>query len=416
MYQTPVSNRLHIGIFGRRNTGKSSLINALTGQDLAIVSEIAGTTTDPVSKSIEILPIGPCVLIDTAGIDDTGSLGEERVRKTLKVLGKTDVGIIVVGPDGGIEADEEEIVKVFREKKLPFLFVVNKSDAGGADAAVNELQKRGFPAAAASAKTGAGIEALKKKIMEVAPQNWSPVPLVRDIVRKGDTVVLVCPIDSAMPQGRLILPEVQVLRDVLDSDAMGYVTKDTELPRVLASLKKKPDLVITDSQVFETVRDILPADVPLTSFSTIFARHKGDLGRYVEGVSAVDTLKDGDEVLIAEACTHHVQTEDIGRTKIPTWLTNRTGKNLSFEVTAGGDYPADLRRYALVVQCGGCMINRREMLARAERAAAQGVPITNYGVLIAYLSGILERIIEPFAKGVVKINVKSRSRTEASVE
>lgn len=396
MYQTPVSNRLHIGIFGRRNTGKSSLINALTGQDLAIVSEVAGTTTDPVSKSIEILPIGPCVLIDTAGIDDAGLLGAERVRKTLKVLGKTDVGLIVVDPGGKIGSYEEDIVKVFREKKLPFLFVVNKCDLGGGGAAEKELAQRGFPALSVSAKIGTGIEDLKKKIMDVAPQNWSPVPLVRDIVRKGDTVVLVCPIDSAMPQGRLILPEVQVLRDVLDSGAMGYVTKDTELPQVLASLKKKPDLVITDSQVFETVRDVIPADVPLTSFSTIFARHKGDLNRYVEGVYAIDRLKDGDEVLIAEACTHHVQTEDIGRTKIPTWLTNRTGKNLSFEVTAGGDYPADLKRYALVVQCGGCMINRREMLARAAAAAAQGVPITNYGVLIAYLSGILDRVIAPF--------------------
>jgi len=402
MYKTPASNRLHIGIFGKRNTGKSSLINAVTNQDIAIVSDIAGTTTDPVYKAMEILPIGPCMLIDTAGIDDDGLLGAERVKRTLKVLRKTDVGVIVVAPDTKIDKFETDLVDVFNQKKLPYIFVINKCELTGRSSR-DYLISNKLPFIEVSAKTRQGIEDLKKTIMDVAPAHWSPVPLVGDIIETGDTVVLVCPIDSAMPQGRLILPQVQVMRDVLDNNAVALVTKETELISAIESLKQKPKVVITDSQVFEDVRDMLPADIPLTSFSTVFARHKGDLNTYIKGVYAIDELKDGDEILIAEACTHHVQPEDIGRTKIPTWLLNHTHKELHYEVTAGGDFPEDLSRFKLIISCGGCMVNRREILARIEKARQQNVPITNYGILMAYLSGILERIIEPFKAGVVKI-------------
>lgn len=403
MYKTPVSNRLHIGIFGKRNTGKSSLINAITGQDTAIVSEVAGTTTDPVYKSMEILPIGPCVLIDTAGIDDVGLLGEERVKRTQKVLRKTDVGIIVVEPDTIIDKFEEELVNNFKVKKLPYIFVLNKSELKG-EVSRQYLLENSIPFIEVSASLGIGIDNLKNKIMELIPTHWSPVPLVADIIDEKDTIVLVCPIDSAMPQGRLILPQVQVMRDILDRNATAYITKETELLDVINSLKNRPRLVITDSQVFEDVRDMLPLDIPLTSFSTVFARHKGDLNLYVKGVYAIDSLKDGDEILISEACTHHVQPEDIGRTKIPTWLLNYTHKDLHYEVTAGGDFPEDLSRFKLVISCGGCMVNRREILHRIEKAKARNIPITNYGILMAYLSGILERVIEPFKNGVVNLD------------
>jgi [FeFe] hydrogenase H-cluster maturation GTPase HydF len=403
MYRTPTSNRLHIGIFGKRNTGKSSLINAVTGQDTAIVSEVAGTTTDPVYKAMEILPIGPCMLIDTAGIDDSGILGQERVKRTLVVLRKTDLGLIVVSPDTIIDSFEEELVGIFQKKKLPFLFVINKSDLTG-NKAQDYLEKNKLSFIKVSFKTKQGIEELKKKIMEMAPGHWSPIPLVGDIINPKDVVVLVCPIDSAMPQGRLILPQVQVMRDCLDNNATALVTKETELLDCLKALKEKPRLVITDSQVFEDVRDMLPADIPLTSFSTVFARHKGDLNAYIQGVYALEELKDGDEILIAEACTHHVQPEDIGRTKIPTWLMNYTKKDLHYEVTAGGDFPDDLSRYKLIISCGGCMVNRREIIQRIEKAKAAQVAITNYGILMAYLSGILERVVSPFKGGLVKLN------------
>ncbi len=395
MYKTPASNRLHIGIFGKRNTGKSSLINAITGQDTAIVSEVPGTTTDPVYKAMEILPIGPCMLIDTAGIDDEGILGEERVKRTQKVLRKTDIGIIVVEPDTVIGKFEEELIENFRSKKLPFIFTLNKCELKG-EASRAYLLNNKIPFIEVSAKLNKGIEELKQKIMDLAPSHWSPVPLVADIIDEQDIVVLVCPIDSAMPQGRLILPQVQVIRDILDRNAIAMVTKETELEKSISSLKKPARLVITDSQVFEAVRDILPKDYPLTSFSTVFARHKGDLNVFVNGVFEIEKLKDGDEILIAEACTHHVQPEDIGRTKIPTWLLDYTKKDLHYEVTAGGDFPEDLQRFKLIVSCGGCMVNRREVMHRIERARKQGVAITNYGILMAYLSGILDRVIAPF--------------------
>ncbi|MDD5059882.1 MAG: [FeFe] hydrogenase H-cluster maturation GTPase HydF, partial [Candidatus Omnitrophica bacterium] len=355
MYRTPASNRLHIGIFGKRNTGKSSLINAVTGQDTAIVSEIAGTTTDPVYKAMEIMPIGPCMLIDTAGIDDQGLLGEERIKRTQVVLRKTDLGLIVVEPQTAIDSFEEEIVETFQKKKLPHLFVINKCELPG-EAAENYLEKNKTPYIKVSSKTKQGIEELKLKIMDMAPGHWSPIPLVGDIIKPKDVVVLVCPIDNAMPQGRLILPQVQVMRDCLDNNATALVTKETELLDCLKALKEKPRLVITDSQVFEDVRDMLPQDIPLTSFSTVFARHKGDLNAFIKGVYALEKLNDGDEILIAEACTHHVQPEDIGRTKIPTWLLNYTKKDLHYEVTAGGEFPEELSRYKLIISCGGCMV------------------------------------------------------------
>ncbi|MFA5310940.1 MAG: [FeFe] hydrogenase H-cluster maturation GTPase HydF [Candidatus Omnitrophota bacterium] len=397
MYKTPASNRLHIGIFGKRNTGKSSLINAITKQDAAIVSDLAGTTTDPVYKSMEILPIGPCVLIDTAGIDDAGLLGEERVKRTQKVLRKTDVGIVVVEPSTGINKFENDLIDNFVSKKLPYVFVLNKCELEGG-VSRSYLTEKNIPFIEVSAKLNIGIEALKQKIMDLAPSDWSPVPLVADIIDEKDIVVLVCPIDSAMPQGRLILPQVQVMRDILDRNAVAIVTKETELKKSIDTLKRPAKLVITDSQVFETVRDILPEDYPLTSFSTVFARHKGDLDVFVRGVSAVEKLRDGDEILIAEACTHHVQPEDIGRTKIPTWLLNYTKKDLHYEIAAGGDFPEDLKRFKLIISCGGCMVNRREIMHRIERAKVQGVAITNYGILMAYLSGILDRVIAPFSK------------------
>jgi len=404
MYRTPASNRLHIGIFGKRNTGKSSLINAITGQDTAIVSEISGTTTDPVYKAMEILPIGPCMLIDTAGIDDVGVLGEERVKRTLVVLRKTDIGLIVVAPDTRIDDFESELVSTFKNKKLPFLFIINKCDLSGNEAQ-KYLDKKELPYILVSSKTMQGIEELKQKIMDLAPGHWSPIPLVGDIISPKDIVILVCPIDSAMPQGRLILPQVQVMRDCLDNFATALVTKETELLDCLKALKEKPRLVITDSQVFEDVRDMLPKDIPLTSFSTVFARHKGDLNVYIQGVYALESLLDGDEILIAEACTHHVQAEDIGRTKIPTWLLNYTKKNLHYEVTAGGDFPEDLSRYKLIISCGGCMVNRREIMHRIEKATLAGVAITNYGILIAYISGILKRVVDPFKDGLVKFDI-----------
>ncbi|KJJ84836.1 small GTP-binding protein domain-containing protein [Candidatus Omnitrophus magneticus] len=398
MYSTPKSNRLHIGIFGRRNSGKSSIINAITGQSLAIVSDIPGTTTDPVYKSMEILPIGPCVLIDTAGIDDDSILGNERIKKTMKVFRKTDVAILVVDVHIGMGKFEEELIIRFKSAKIPFVIIVNKCDLKRSSELISKLSEKGYTYLEVSTHTGQGIEDLKKNIIKIAPDDWASIPLVGDIVNPNDLIVMVCPIDSAMPRGRLILPQVQVLRDILDSDASAVVVKDTELTDVLSKLASPPDLVITDSQVFETVKEILPSEIPLTSFSTIYARHKGDLNVFLEGVKVLNELNDGDEILIAEACTHHVQAEDIGRSKIPTWLLNMTGKNLEFDITAGGDFPEDVSKYQMIITCGGCMINRREMMFRIETAVKSGVAITNYGILIAYINGILERVVEPFSQ------------------
>ena len=389
MHKTPSGNRLHIGIFGRRNAGKSSLINAIAGQDLAIVSEVAGTTTDPVLKAMEINPLGPVMLIDTAGLDDESALGKKRIAKTMAALSKTDLALIVLDPKSGIGGIEKELAKTFTDKKLPFIYVMNKSDTGDGPGTNDE------EIVSVSSKTKEGIEDLKQKIINMAPKHLSPYPLVRDFVKRGDVVVLVIPIDSAMPQGRLILPEVQVLRDALDAGAMVYVSKDSELKELLQTLKKAPDLVITDSQAFSTVKEIIPSKVPLTSFSIIFARHRGDLKAFVDGAKTVDELKDGDAVLIAEACTHHVQPTDIGRKKIPAWIKEFTGKNIKFDTVAGADYPKDLKKYKLMVHCGACMINRAQVLDRIGKAKEAGLAVTNYGVLIAYLNGVLERAVKP---------------------
>jgi [FeFe] hydrogenase H-cluster maturation GTPase HydF len=396
MFITPSGNRLHIGIFGRRNLGKSSLINAITSQAMAIVSSIPGTTTDPVYKSMEILPIGPCMLIDTAGIDDSGELGMMRIEATRKVLRKTDLAILLFGRETGFGGFEKDMIQILNEKKIPYIPCINKCDKGGTEALEEELTAAGLSCIKASSLTGEGIPELKDRIIEVSPSGWAPVPLVKDILNKGDIVIMVCPIDGAMPQGRLILPQVQVLREILDSDSLGLVLKPDEIGAALASLKKEPRLVVTDSQAFEDVSALVPEDIPLTSFSIVFARHKGDLGVFVSGIEALKGLRDGDEILIAEACTHHVQPEDIGRSKIPTWLRKYTGKDLVFDVVSGGDFPDDPGKYKLVISCGGCMVTRREVQHRMNRCLSSGVPITNYGVIIAFMSGILERVIAPF--------------------
>ncbi len=402
MFITPSSNRLHIGIFGRRNLGKSSLINAITSQDMAIVSDVPGTTTDPVYKAMEILPIGPCMLIDTAGIDDSGELGERRVGATRKVLRKTDVAILLFGSETGVGGFEMEMIDLFRDAGIPFIPCVTKSDIEDTRGVEEQIVSLGLLPIKVSSVTLDGIEQLKFRIIEVSPPGWSPVPLVKDLLAPGDKVVLVCPIDGAMPQGRLILPQVQVLREVLDADSSAVVVKDSGLTKALTDLRRSPELVITDSQVFEDVAKMVPEEVPLTSFSIIFARHKGNLDLFVAGVEAVKGLRDGDEILIAEACTHHVQPEDIGRSKIPTWLREYTAKDLTFDIVSGGDFPADPGKYKLVVMCGGCMVTRREIQHRVGLCVSKSVPITNYGVLTAFMMGILGRVLEPFEENYDK--------------
>ncbi|MGB9781012.1 [FeFe] hydrogenase H-cluster maturation GTPase HydF [Caldanaerobacter sp.] len=397
MNTTPTASRLHIGIFGRRNAGKSSLINALTNQEIAIVSEVAGTTTDPVSKAMEILPIGPVVIIDTAGLDDEGFLGELRVKKTYEVLQRTDLAILVINGEEGVTQVEEDFLKIVRAKGIPVVGVINKKDLSN----YSQLQKKdwekrlGIRLIEVSAVKKEGIEELKLEIIKKAPQDES-IRLVGDLIKKGDLVILVVPIDKAAPKGRLILPQQQTIRDILDNGAVAVVVKDTELKETFDKLKVRPSLVITDSQVFKKVAEIVPRDVPLTSFSILFARYKGDLEELVRGVKAIERLKDGDKVLIAEGCTHHRQEDDIGTVKIPRWLREKTGKELKFNWSSGMTFPEDLNTYSLVVHCGACMLNRREMMYRISYAKEKGVPIVNYGILIAYVNGLLPRAIEIF--------------------
>lgn len=397
MNETPRSERAHIAIFGRRNVGKSSLINALTGQDLAVVSPVGGTTTDPVYKSMELLPLGPVVLIDTPGLDDEGELGTLRVNKAREVLNKTDMAVVVF--DGaGLSDLELSLVRQLKEAKLPVIGAANKCDELKFDERqLEDMQNTlGIKIHPVSAATGQGIKELKEAIAGMAPESSDKFTIVGDLVSQGDFVVLVTPIDKAAPKGRLILPQQQVIRDLLESDAMAVVTKEFELKETLAGLGKKPRMVITDSQVFLKVAADTPKDILLTSFSILLARSKGNLAELVRGARTVERLKDGDRVLIAEACTHHQQSDDIGRVKIPRWLRQMTGKQLNFEYSSGMSFPADLGEYALVVHCGGCMLNRRAMTYRVEQAVKAGVPIVNYGVLIAYVQGILERAIKPF--------------------
>lgn len=405
MNETPSGERVHIGFFGRRNAGKSSVVNAVTGQDLAVVSEVKGTTTDPVRKAMELLPLGPMVIIDTPGFDDEGSLGELRVQRTKKILEQTDIAVLVVDTTEGFRKVDEELTDLFRERGIPFLIALNKSDIpeDSEDYNVDEearglLQKitKGCSGMIhVSALSGDGIDELKNRLAILKPEG-NEEQLIADKIKAGDLIVLVVPIDKAAPKGRLILPQQQTIRDILDAGAAAVVVQDTELADTLDKLGAKPALVITDSQVFGEVDKIVPPDVPLTSFSILMARYKGLLEDAVNGIAAITKLKDGDKVLIAEGCTHHRQCGDIGTVKISKWLTGFTGKELIFETASGTGYPDDLTPYALVVHCGGCMLNEKEVRHRASKTVAQGVPITNYGTMIAYVHGILKRSLEIF--------------------
>jgi [FeFe] hydrogenase H-cluster maturation GTPase HydF len=384
---------------GRRNAGKSSLINALTGQEIAVVSPIKGTTTDPVYKSMELLPLGPVVFIDTAGLDDEGDLGELRKKKTLDVLHKTDVAVLVVDGDLGIGEFEEDMINLLKEHKFPIVGVVNKVDQAlvSSKTITEYSNKFGIPFIGVSSTTGKGIDLLKKAIIDVAPTEEGQDVIVRDLISPGDFVVLVTPIDKAAPKGRLILPQQQTIRDILDGRGIVVVAQEDELKMTLKGLAAKPRLVITDSQVFHKVAADTPPDISLTSFSILFARYKGDLEELVKGARAIASLKDGDKVLIAEACTHHRQEDDIGRVKIPRWLRQKTGKDLELNFVSGTQFPENLKDYSLIIHCGGCMLNRKAMRHRIKQAVDADVPIVNYGVFIAYVQGILERTVEPFA-------------------
>ena len=393
------AERVHIGFFGLRNAGKSSVVNAVTGQSLSLVSETKGTTTDPVQKAMELLPIGPVVIIDTPGIDDVGTLGEMRVKRAMQVLDKTDIAILVMDAEKGLQQADQELLKLFEKKKIPHITVYNKSDLLATVPSLPEKQPKKNDAIYVSAKNGDQIYELKERIgalTKAASAKADEKRILADLIQPEDVVVLVVPIDSAAPKGRLILPQQQTIRDVLESGAISVVTRETELPQTLRALGKKPALVITDSQAFQKVNADTPADVPLTSFSILFARYKGDLKEAVHGAAQLDKLQNGDTVLISEGCTHHRQCGDIGTVKLPNWIRNYTGKELSFEFTSGGEFPDDLSPYALVVHCGGCMLNDREMKARIARAVAQNVPITNYGICIAQVHGILKRSVELF--------------------
>ena len=393
------AERVHIGFFGLRNAGKSSVVNAVTGQSLSLVSETKGTTTDPVQKAMELLPIGPVVIIDTPGIDDVGTLGEMRVKRAMQVLDKTDIAILVVDAEKGLQQADQELLKLFEKKKIPHITVYNKSDLLATVPSLPEKLQEKNDAIYVSAKSGDQIYELKERIgalTKAASAKADEKRIVTDLIQPEDVVVLVVPIDSAAPKGRLILPQQQTIRDVLESGAISVVTRETELPQTLRALGKKPALVITDSQAFQKVNADTPADVPLTSFSILFARYKGDLKEAVHGAAQLDKLQNGDTLLISEGCTHHRQCGDIGTVKLPNWIRKYTGKELSFEFTSGGEFPEDLSPYALVVHCGGCMLNEREMKARIARAVAQNVPITNYGICIAQVHGILRRSVEMF--------------------
>ncbi|PRR85458.1 [FeFe] hydrogenase H-cluster maturation GTPase HydF [Clostridium luticellarii] len=396
--ETPRSVRVHIALFGKRNAGKSSIINAITGQDIAIVSDVRGTTTDPVYKSMEILPIGPCVIIDTAGLDDEGKLGHLRKKKTMEVLNKTDISLVVIDSVLGITDYDRYIINEIKDKDMPFIVVLNKIDILKKDNDYIKNVKKEFnaPVISVSAASGEGIKKLRNEIAGILPQDEDKFKIVGDLIRPGDFVVLVIPIDKAAPKGRLILPQQQTIRDILESDAMAVVTKEYELRETLENMGKKPKLVITDSQVFLKVSADTPKDILMTSFSILFARYKGDLVELIKGVKAVKKLKDGDKVLIAEGCTHHRQSDDIGKVKIPRWIRQITGKKINFEFSSGVSFTDDIKKYALIVHCGGCMLNRSAMIYRINTAKQFNVPIVNYGILIAYVQGILDRALKPF--------------------
>lgn len=399
MNQTPASERVHIGFFGRRNAGKSSVMNAVTGQDLAVVSDVRGTTTDPVYKSMELLPLGPVVMMDTPGIDDEGELGALRVRKSYQVLNKTDAAVLVIDGGVGVTPEDKALLKRIREKKIPYVIAVNKKELAAPDALekiVDELSSEDGEIIAVSAATGEGIDELKEQIAAAADTEEPERYIVRDLLKPSDMAVLVVPIDKAAPKGRLILPQQQTIRDILEADAVSVVVKETELKNVLGQFQNKPKMVITDSQAFEKVAADTPEDILLTSFSILFARYKGDLAAVVKGVTALDTLEDGDAILISEGCTHHRQCDDIGTVKLPRWIREYTRKEIRIETTSGTEFPDDLTKYKMIVHCGGCMLNEREMKYRLKCAEDQGVPMTNYGITIAYMKGILKRSVEVF--------------------
>ena len=394
--ETVSAERVHIAFFGLRNAGKSSLVNAVTGQNLAVVSDVLGTTTDPVKKAMELLPIGPVVIIDTPGFDDEGKLGLLRVEKTRQVLTKSDVAVIVHDATKPFSETEREFIALIEQKKIPCLIAFNKADllVERKGLSQNEIY--------VSASSGENIHELKEKIAAFAKKEGEEKRVVGDILKAGDTVVMVMPIDAAAPKGRIILPQQQTLRDILDSNCLAVCCKDTELESTLNALRVPPALVITDSQVFGKVSKVLPESVPLTSFSILFARYKGDLATLTRGAKALSTLKDGDRVLISEGCTHHRQCGDIGSVKIPAWIRAFSKSEPQFEFTSGGEFPADLSNYRLIVHCGGCMLNEREMQSRISGASSQTVPIVNYGVAIAHMNGILRRSLAPFPE-ILKI-------------
>ena len=386
---TPKSDRIHIGIFGKRNAGKSSIINAITSQNLAVVSKVKGTTTDPVQKAMELLPLGPVMIIDTPGIDDEGELGKMRVEKSYQVLNKTDIALLVVDGNEGLTQCDKDLIEEIKKRKLPYLIILNKSDE-----VCNRYNIEN--SIWVSAETKENIWELKERISKLVPNDNMTLKIVGDLLDPEDIVVLVVPIDSAAPKGRLILPQQQTIRDVLEAGAISVVTRDTELPQTLKSLGKKPKIVVTDSQAFGKVKNDVPEDILLTSFSILFARYKGDLAEQIKAVKAIDSLKDGDYVLISEGCSHHRQCDDIGTVKIPRWLKEHSGKKINYEFSSGTEFPRDLSKYKAVIHCGGCTLNEKEMKHRIAVAKEQNVPITNYGIFIAYTQGILKRSLQAF--------------------
>ena len=398
MNATPIANRFTIGLFGRRNAGKSSLINALTGQSIAVTSDVAGTTTDPVYKTMELLPIGPVVFIDTAGLDDTGELGQLRIEKTYEVLRKCNLAVVVVDAEEGLTEFEIDLVDELRQRDIPSVCILNKCDRQTfSDEELDELkQVIKIPLLCASATTGFGIDAVKKIIIENSNYEDIEPALVGDLVHSGEIAVLVTPIDKAAPKGRLILPQQQTIRDIIEIDAMALITKEHELKRTFEKLAQPPAIVITDSQAFLKVSADTPKDIPMTSFSILFARQKSDLAEMVRGLRKIEQLKDGDKVLIVEGCTHHRQADDIGKVKIPRWIRQLACVDIQFEWASGASYPKDIDQFKLIVHCGACMLNRKEMQYRINKARQQGISITNYGMLIAYVQGILPRALEPF--------------------
>lgn len=393
--QTPSGERITIGFFGKTNAGKSTLVNAVTAQELAVVSDVKGTTTDPVSKAMELLPLGPVTIIDTAGIDDDSALGEKRRAMTKRVLNKSDVAVLVVDARTGLSAVDYELIEIFNSKKIKFIIALNKSDLLD-DETITKGNNVKEDNIYVSALNKEGIDELKERIATLAESDDGKKRIIGDFLNPLDFIVLVTPIDSSAPKGRLILPQQQTIRDILESSAISVVVQDTELKAAIAGLSKPPKLVVTDSQAFEQVAKDTPAGIMLTSFSILFARYKGDLATNVRGVKAIEKLKDGDKILVCESCTHHRQCEDIGTVKIPNWLLKYTGKQLDFEFTAGVDFPDDLSPYSLIIHCGGCMAKEREIKYRLSQSEDQNIPMTNYGIVIAYMKGILERSLEIF--------------------